>query len=69
MYRLDARSTMVGLRLHRTLSAILDSRKHATQGGPHIRPNYLPQFCGQSRTTIRARHYASLIGRLCVGGN
>jgi hypothetical protein len=25
-------------------------------------------LCGQSRTTIKARHFASLIGRLWVGG-
>jgi hypothetical protein len=24
--------------------------------------------CGQSRTTIKARHFASLIGRLWIGG-
>jgi len=28
-----------------------------------------PLLCGQSRTTIRARHFASLIGRLWIGGN
>jgi len=27
-----------------------------------------PLLCGQSRTTIRARHFASLIGRLWFGG-
>lgn len=25
-------------------------------------------LCGQSRTTIRARHFAALIGRLWAGG-
>jgi hypothetical protein len=28
-----------------------------------------PRLCGQSRTTIRARHFAALIGRLWIGGN
>jgi hypothetical protein len=32
-----------------------------------FRPGLFPRFCGQSRTTIRARNFAVLIGRLWVG--
>ena len=34
-----------------------------------IKSQQSPRLCGQSRTTIRACHFASLIGRLWIGGH
>lgn len=68
--------------LHDALHAAASHRGHCapslgrTSGSRTLQCNqparlqhqHQPMVCGQSRTTISARHFAALIGRLWIGG-
>jgi hypothetical protein len=63
-------SMHMGISYHKHCALKLDRsiRKQILLGEPVTRVQQLPTLCGQSRTTISNRHFASLIGRLWVGG-
>jgi hypothetical protein len=69
MYRQYASPAVVGLRTYCAQSASKHPRKQQLPCEAIARPAKAPLLCGQSRTTIRARHFAALIGRFWIGGN
>jgi hypothetical protein len=52
-----------------SIRTIMHAQRQSLPDKIPFRLRQFPPFCGQSRTTIRARNFAALIGRFRVGDN
>ncbi len=68
MYLLDASPSADGCS-YIEHSVVSVSNKQTLPADKLACPLQSPLLCGQTRITIGARHFASLIGRLCIGGH
>jgi hypothetical protein len=68
MFLHDVLHAAASHRAHYAPSLDRASGSRTPQCDQPARLQHQPMVCGQSRTTISARHFAALIGRLWIGG-